>query len=75
MRTRHFATVYVQDGPVFWMEIRGRVVAITTDEDMEHMHTMAKKYGRDRYTPNRDNEVRVMYTIEPERVVTFGSDK
>ena len=74
MRNRHFATVYVQDGPFFWMEIRGRVVEITPDENLDHMHAMAKKYGRERYTPSRDHEVRVMYTIEPERVVTFGSE-
>jgi hypothetical protein len=35
---------------------------------------MAKKYtGRETYTPVRDGEVRVMYTIAPERVVTFGT--
>ena len=28
---------------------------------------------RDRYTALREGEVRVMFTIEPERVVTFGS--
>ena len=38
------------------------------------MHVMAKKYtGRDTYTSIREEEVRVLYTIEPERVVTFGS--
>ena len=41
---------------------------------MDHMHSMAKKYtGRDTYTPVRAGEVRVMFTIEPERVVTFGT--
>ncbi len=35
---------------------------------------MAQKYtGRDRYTPLREGETRVMYTIDPERVVTFGN--
>jgi PPOX class probable F420-dependent enzyme len=74
MRHRQFATILLADGPYFWMEIRGRVVANTTEGAMEHMHGMAKKYtGRETYTPVRDGEVRVMYTIAPERVVTFGT--
>jgi PPOX class probable F420-dependent enzyme len=76
MRRRSFATILLVDpaGPYFWMEIRGRVIHATTDGAMDHMHRMAKKYtGRDTYTPLREGEVRVMYTIEPERVVTFGS--
>ena len=73
MRRREFATVFVVDGPYFWMEIRGRVIQSTTEGAMDHMHHMAKKYtGRDTYTPLRAGEVRVMFTIEPERVVTFG---
>jgi hypothetical protein len=63
-----------QAGPYFWMEIRGRVIASSTDGAMDHMHVLAKKYtGRDRYTPRREGEVRVMLTIEPDRVVTFGN--
>jgi hypothetical protein len=56
------------------MEIRGRVIDTSEALAMDHMHVMAKKYtGRDRYTSPREGETRVMYTIEPERVVTFGS--
>ncbi len=76
MQRRKFATVLLMDqaGPYFWMEIRGRVINMTTAGAMDHMHVMAKKYtGRDQYTPIREEEVRVMFTIEPERVVTFGS--
>ena len=76
MQRRKFATVLLMDqaGPYFWMEIRGRVINMTTAGAMDHMHVMAKKYtGRDQYTPVREEEVRVMFTIEPERVVTFGS--
>ena len=55
------------------MEIRGRVIHSTAEGAMDHMHSMAKKYtGRETYTPIRAGEVRVMFTIEPERVVTFG---
>ena len=76
MQRRQFATVLLMDqaGPYFWMEIRGRVIASTTERAMDHMHVLAKKYtGRDQYTPLREGEVRVMFTIEPERVVTFGN--
>ena len=76
MQRRKFATVLLMDqaGPYFWMEIRGRVINMTTAGAMDHMHVMAKKYtGRDQYTPIREEEVRVMFIIEPERVVTFGS--
>jgi len=41
---------------------------------MEHMHRMARKYtGRETYTLLRPGEVRVMFTIVPERIVTFGT--
>jgi PPOX class probable F420-dependent enzyme len=74
MMRRHFATVFLADGPYFWMEIRGRVIDSKQDDAMDHMHLMAKKYtGRDRYTSPRPGETRIMYTIEPERVVIFGS--
>jgi hypothetical protein len=50
------------------------VIRHTPEGAMDHMHRMAKKYtGRDTYTPVRAGEVRVMFIIEPERVVTFGS--
>jgi PPOX class probable F420-dependent enzyme len=75
MQRRSFATILLVDpaSPFFWMEVRGRVVRATKDGAVEHINGMAKKYtGRDVYTPVRENEVRVMYTIEPERVVVFG---
>jgi PPOX class probable F420-dependent enzyme len=74
MRRRSFATVFLADSPYFWMEIRGRVIHHTLDGAMDHMHRMARKYiGRETYTPLRAGEVRVMFTIEPERIVTFGT--
>ncbi len=76
MRQRSFATILLVDpaNPVFWMEIRGRVITIETEGAVAHIDGMAKKYtGKDHYTSYREHEVRVMYTIEPERVVTFGS--
>jgi hypothetical protein len=74
MRHRSFATILLVDpsNALFWLEIRGRVVNIQTDSAMAHINGMAKKYGRDRYVSPREQEVRVMYTIDPERVVTSG---
>jgi PPOX class probable F420-dependent enzyme len=74
MRHRSFATILLVDpsNALFWLEIRGRVVNIQTDSAMAHINGMAKKYGRDRYVSPRQQEVRVMYTIDPERVVTSG---
>lgn len=75
MQKRSFATILLVDpaNPVFWMEIRGRVIQIETEGAVAHIDGMAKKYtGKDRYTSPRENEVRVMYTIEPDRVVIFG---
>lgn len=77
LKRRRWATVLLVDpgSPYFWIEIRGRVADYSTNGAMEHMHLMAPKYtGRDRYEPSRDGEVRVVFNIEIERVVTFGSD-
>jgi PPOX class probable F420-dependent enzyme len=61
MRRRGFATVFLVDGPYFWMEIRGRVIHSTTEGAMDHMHSMARKYtGRDTSTPIRTGEVYVI---------------
>ncbi len=77
MEKRMWATVLLVDpySPYFWLEIRGRVVTYTTTGGMDHMHLMAAKYtGENTYTPIRENEVRVIYAIEPDRVLAFGSD-
>ena len=74
MQKRTFATLLLADGPYFWMEIRGRVVEVAKEGAIDHMHVMAKKYtGRDTYTPLRPREVRVIYKIEPDRIVVFGN--
>ena len=45
----------------------------STDGADAHIDRLAKKYlGQDTYPFRRPGEVRVMYKIEPERVVTFG---
>lgn len=61
------------DNPYRALMIRGRVVDITQDGAEEHIDKLAKKYlGVDKYPYRSDDEVRVKYTIEPERVGTMG---
>ena len=61
------------DNPYRSLMIRGRVVKITNEGADEHIDKMAKKYmGVDEYPFRSENEVRVMYYIEPERVASMG---
>jgi PPOX class probable F420-dependent enzyme len=56
------------------VDIRGRVVDIVEgDEAVEHIHRMAKKYmGKDEYPWLQPGEQRVLFMIEPERVIEMG---
>jgi PPOX class probable F420-dependent enzyme len=72
---RGFATVLLIDpqNPFFWVEVRGRVAEITTEGADAHIDSLAKKYlGQDTYPWRQAGEVRTMYKIDPERVVTFA---
>lgn len=77
MTERPLVTVLAIDptNPYRWMEIRGKVVAQTEDGAVEFMDRMAKLYfGRDKYYagPNAENagkETRILYSIQPEKVV------
>ncbi len=73
---RGFATLLLVDpqNPFFWIEVRGRVAESTTAGADAHIDSLAKKYlGKDTYPFRREGEVRVMYKIEPERVLTFAA--
>ena len=49
------------DNPYRYVEIRGRVVEITTDGASDHIDRMAKKYlGLDQYPHKKPGEVRVI---------------
>ncbi len=55
------------DNPYRYLGIQGRVVAITEEGAVEHIHRLARKYiGRD-YPWLQEGEIRVIYTIEPLR--------
>lgn len=75
LRARKFATLLLVDpqNPFSWIEVRGRVAEVTTVGADEHIDRLAKKYlGLDKYPHRQPGEVRVMYKIEPERVMTSG---
>jgi PPOX class probable F420-dependent enzyme len=59
------------DNPYRYMEIRGKVAEITEKGADEHINRMAKKYlDKDIYPARKPGEVRVIYKISPERVLT-----
>lgn len=61
------------DNPYRYLEIRGKVVEITEKGADDHINKMAKKYlGQDVYPYRQPGEVRVLYKIAPERVLTYG---
>ena len=61
------------DNPYRYLEIRGRVVAITEQGAREHIDALAKKYmGVDVYPKHYDVDVRVIYRIAPARFSQMG---
>ncbi len=65
----------VQDpeNPYRYIQVRGRVAAMTEQGADPHIDALAKKYlGQDRYPYRRPSEVRVIVKIAPERVQTMG---
>lgn len=55
--------------PYRYIQIRGKVVDISTLGAREHIDRLSKKYtGRDKYTSGSADEIRVTYKILPERV-------
>jgi PPOX class probable F420-dependent enzyme len=61
------------DNPYRYIQLRGKVVAITKEGADAHIDSLAKKYlGQDKYPFRQPGEERVMYTIEVERVSAMG---
>lgn len=63
--------------PFRWIEVRGQVVEITEEGAVEHINALSKLYtgNPDYYSFNpaaRGKEMRVIYRIEPQRVIAFG---
>jgi PPOX class probable F420-dependent enzyme len=61
------------DNPYRYLQVRGPIVEATETGADAHIDSLAKKYlGQDRYPHRRPGEVRVIYTVRPDRVQTMG---
>jgi PPOX class probable F420-dependent enzyme len=61
------------ENPYRYLEVRGRVAAVTEQGADAHIDKLAKKYmGVDRYPGHAPGVVRVIFKIRPEHVSTMG---
>jgi PPOX class probable F420-dependent enzyme len=61
------------DNPYRYLQVRGRVADVTESGADAHIDSLAKKYlGQDKYPYRQPGEVRVIYSIAPDRVQTMG---
>ena len=61
------------DNPYRYVQIKDRVASVTETGADAHIDSLAKKYlGQDRYPYRKADEVRVTFSIAPERVQTMG---
>jgi len=61
------------DNPYRYVQVKGRVAAVTESGADAHIDALSKKYlGQDRYPYRKPGEERVIFTIAPDRVQTMG---
>ena len=61
------------DNPYRYVQVKGKVAAVTESGADAHIDSLAKKYlGKDSYPYRKPGEVRVIFTIAPDRVQTLG---
>jgi PPOX class probable F420-dependent enzyme len=66
-------TVINPENPYQYGQVRGRVVEDTHEGADESIDRLAKKYlGTDTYPHRREDEQRVIFRVEPERVMLHG---
>lgn len=79
LRERDYATLLfvAPDDPYFWMEIRGHVAEVVEGDEAEaHIDRLAQKYmGKEIYPARQPGEVRVMFKIEPDRILSYGEQE
>jgi PPOX class probable F420-dependent enzyme len=62
-------TIVDPKNPYRYIQIRGKVVEITTKGAREHIDALAKKYrGWEKYPSSDADEIRVTYKIMPEKI-------
>ena len=60
--------------PYEYVEIRGKVVDMTTEGAFEDIDNLAKKYlGQDKYPYNQEGDQRIILKVEPLEVVGYPS--
>jgi len=65
-------TITDPDNPYRYVQVRGRVANVTESGADAHIDALAKKYTGKDYANRKPGEVRVIFTISPERVQTMG---
>jgi PPOX class probable F420-dependent enzyme len=66
-------TITDPDNPYRYIQVKGRVANVTESGADAHIDALSKKYtGQDRYAKRTPGEVRVIFTITPDRVQTMG---
>jgi PPOX class probable F420-dependent enzyme len=73
---RRVATILAvdPDDDTRWLEVRGAVVGETEQGADRHIDELARLYmGVEKYPLHREGDVRVIFAIAPERVVTMES--
>ncbi len=59
--------------PYSYLEIRGRVVRVDPDPNLDFINSMAQKYmGVERYPWHQPGDERVVIVVEPERATSMG---
>jgi PPOX class probable F420-dependent enzyme len=65
-------TIMDPDNPYRYVQVKGRVANVTESGADAHIDALSKKYtGQDRYAKRTPGEVRVIFTITPDRVQTM----
>ena len=73
MRARPRVALTIMDPkhPYRYLQVRGKVVKITTEGAAAHIHSLSHKYhGRDYNLP--EGQIRVTYKIRPNKASTMG---
>jgi PPOX class probable F420-dependent enzyme len=65
-------TIIDPENPYRYLEVRGRVTNITQEGGRESINKLSKKYLGQEVYPGPPNEVRVIYTVKPEKVQGMG---
>jgi PPOX class probable F420-dependent enzyme len=61
------------DNPYRYVQIKGRVAGVAESGADAHIDALSKKYtGKDSYSNRKPGEVRVIFSIAPDRVQTMG---